>query len=83
MKGGTMPKMEAIISVRYRIALETEVPPAEFDDVEGSRAQVMRNERAVEKARRQAAKDAEAIAKDMKKFQHDIIDVLVEEVRDA
>lgn len=87
-----MPKMEAIISVRYRVPLDTDVPDAEFKEIEPpeglrrddkAKAEVMTNEQAVEKARRQAAKDANSIAKELKQGQDDVLDVLVEEVRDA
>jgi hypothetical protein len=89
-----MPEMEAIISVRYRVPLDTKVPDAEFvsalpntEDGPGLPPErmpmVMENEKTVEKARRQAAKDAEKLAKEMKDGQDDVLDVLVEEVREA
>jgi hypothetical protein len=86
-----MPKMEAVIRVTYRVPLDTKVPDAEFQDLEpppGPRhpekvkAQVMVNEDQVTKARRQAAKDADAVVKEFKK-ENDVITALVEEVRET
>lgn len=89
-----MPKMEAVIRITKRYSLDSEVPDAEFvsalpetNDGPGLPAEkiplVMKNEPAVMKARIKAAKDAEALAKDLQKNDKDVIDVLVEGVMET
>lgn len=85
-----MPKMKARIQVTYDIPLDTDVPDAEFEEMADKDAQgndlpksrrplAMSNEGAVEKARRRAAKDAEARAKTFKD-EKNVVDAYVVEV---